>query len=92
MSIRPLFPKGLYNDIQITITVLSADQEHPPDILAMIAASAALSISQIPFAGPIGACRISYRNGEFATNPTYQEIADMLNKEALPRNEWVILG
>ena len=51
-SIRPLFPKTLHNDIQITLTVLSADQEHPPDILGMVGASAALSISQIPFAGP----------------------------------------
>ena len=75
-SIRPLFPKGLHHDIQITITVLSADQEHPPDMLAMVGASAALSISQIPFAGPIGASRLSYKDGEFTVNPTYQEIAD----------------
>ena len=72
-SIRPLFPKSLHNDVQITLTVLSADQEHPPDILGMVGASAALSISQIPFAGPIGACRLSYKDGEYTVNPTYEE-------------------
>ncbi len=72
-AIRPLFPKALHNDIQITLTVLSADQENPPEILAMIGASAALSISQIPFDGPIGACRIAYLNGEYIVNPTYSE-------------------
>ncbi len=72
-SIRPLFPKSLHNDIQITLTVLSADQEHPPDVLGMVGASAALSISQIPFSGPIGACRLSYKDGEYIVNPTYEE-------------------
>ena len=72
-SIRPLFPKGLHNDVQITLTVLSADQENPPEILAMVGASAALAISQIPFEGPIGACRIAYRNGQYIINPTYEE-------------------
>ena len=72
-SIRPLFPKGLHNDIQITLTVLSADQENPPEILAMIGASAALAISQIPFDGPVSACRIAYRDGQYAINPTYEE-------------------
>ena len=72
-AIRPLFPKGLHNDVQITLTVLSADQENPPEILAMVGASAALAISQIPFEGPIGACRIAYRNGQYVINPTYEE-------------------
>ena len=72
-SIRPLFPKGLHNDVQITLTVLSADQENPPEMLAMVGASAALAISQIPFDGPIGACRIAYRNGQYIINPTYEE-------------------
>ena len=72
-SIRPLFPKGLHNDVQITLTVLSADQENPPEILAMVGASAALAISQIPFDGPIGACRIAFRNGQYVINPTYEE-------------------
>ena len=75
-SIRPLFPKYLHNDIQITITVLSADQEHPPEILGMVGASAALSMSQIPFAGPIGASQLSYKDEEFIINPTYQEIEE----------------
>ena len=72
-SIRPLFPKNLHNDVQITLTVLSADQENPPEILAMVGASAALAISQIPFEGPIGACRIAHHNGQYIINPTYQE-------------------
>jgi len=72
-SIRPLFPKGLHNDIQITLTVLSADPANPPGVLGMIGASAALSISQIPFAGPIGACRLVYKNGEFIVLPTYDD-------------------
>ena len=75
-AIRPLFPKGLYNDIQITITVLSADQEHPAEVLGMVGASAALSMSQIPFGGPIWASRVSYEDGEYTVSPTYQEIAD----------------
>ena len=75
-AIRPLFPKGLHNDVQITLTVLSADQENPPEILAMVGASAALAVSQIPFEGPIGACRIAYRNGQYIINPTYQESDD----------------
>ena len=62
-SIRPLFPKGLHNDIQITITVLSADPENPPEILAMVGTSAALSMSQIPFEGPIGSTRLARRVG-----------------------------
>ena len=75
-SIRPLFPKGLHNDIQITITVLSADQENPADVLGMVGASAALSISQLPFDGPIGACRLGYIDGRYSINPTYQESSD----------------
>ena len=75
-SIRPLFPKGLYNDIQITVTVLSADPEHPQDILAMVGASAALSMSKIPFAGPVGSSRIAFKDGDYIVNPTYQESKD----------------
>ncbi len=79
-SIRPLFPKGLHNEIQVILTVLSVDQENPPDVLGMIGASAALSMSQMPFDGPIGACRIAYNAGEFTVNPTYAEIdAGQLN-------------
>ena len=75
-SIRPLFPKSIHNDIQITITVLSADQENPADMLGMVGASAALSISQIPFDGPIGACRLAYNDGQYSILPTYQESSD----------------
>ena len=71
--LRPLFPKGFRNEVQIIITALSADQERPLDILGMIGASAALSISDIPFAGPIGATRVGYLDGEFVINPTYQQ-------------------
>lgn len=79
-SIRPLFPKGLHNEIQVILTVLSVDQENPPDILGMIGASASLSLSQMPFDGPIGACRVSYNDGDFIVNPTYAEIgAGQLN-------------
>lgn len=71
--IRPLFPKDFRNDVQVTAMVLSSDAENDPDILAVIGASAALSISVIPFAGPIGACRVGRVNGEFVLNPTYTQ-------------------
>ena len=74
--IRPLFPEGYFQEVQITANVLSADQENDPDILAMIGASAALTISKIPFLGPIGACRLGRVNGEFIVNPTHKQIAD----------------
>ena len=74
-SIRPLFPKGLHNEVQVILTVLSTDQKNPPEILGMVGASAALSLSHLPFAGPIGACRVSYNDGGFIVNPTYDEIA-----------------
>lgn len=72
-TIRPLFPKSIRNDIQITVTVLSADPENPPEVLAIVGASAAISMSQIPFAGPVGASRVAYKDGDFIVNPTYQE-------------------
>ncbi len=68
--IRPLFPKGYKNDVQIVLTVLSADQENDPDILAVNGASAALAISSIPFQGPVGAVRVGRVDGAFVTNPT----------------------
>jgi polyribonucleotide nucleotidyltransferase len=74
--IRPLFPEGYKDDIQLVITVLSTDQENEPDVLGTVAASAALTISEIPFAGPVGAVRIGRINGEFVINPTYTELAD----------------
>jgi len=72
--IRPLFPKGYKNDVQVVLTVLSTDQENDPDILAINGASAALSISSIPFAGPVGAVRVGYINGAFVTNPTNSQL------------------
>lgn len=72
--IRPLFPKGLINDIQVMAMVLSSDGENNPDILALIGASCALSISGIPFNGPIGAIRIGCVDGEFIINPTYSDL------------------
>ncbi|HYI66942.1 MAG TPA: exonuclease domain-containing protein, partial [Candidatus Limnocylindrales bacterium] len=74
--LRPLFPKGYYNDVQVVLTVLSTDQENDPDILALNGASAALSISQIPFMGPVGAVRVGRIGGEFVTNPTNSELAE----------------
>ena len=72
--LRPLFPKGLRNDVQIIATVLSTDREHDPSIPATIGASAALSISEIPFDGPIGGSRVGYIDGEFVLNPTYTQL------------------
>jgi polyribonucleotide nucleotidyltransferase len=74
-SIRPLFPKGLRNEIQMIITVLSADQKNPPEILGMLGVSAALAISQIPFNGPIASCRVGYLDGQYIINPTYSQIS-----------------
>jgi polyribonucleotide nucleotidyltransferase len=74
--IRPLFPKGYFQEVQIMANVLSADRENDPDILAMIGASAALTISKIPFLGPIGACRLGRVSGEFIINPTHKQIAE----------------
>ncbi len=74
--IRPLFPEGYFQEVQIMASVLSADQDNDPDVPAMIGASAALCISSIPFQGPIGTCRVGRVNGEFVVNPTYQQSAD----------------
>jgi len=73
--LRPLFPKNFRREVQIQAMVWSADQQHDPDILAMIGASAALTISDIPFAGPVGACRVARVDGQFVTNPTTEEMA-----------------
>lgn len=69
-SIRPLFPKNYSNEVQITITVLSVDLENSPDILSLVATSAALAISEIPWNGPIGAVRVGLKGNEYLTNPT----------------------
>jgi polyribonucleotide nucleotidyltransferase len=73
--IRPLFPKAYRNDVQVILTVLSADQENDPAIVGTIAASAALSISDIPFFGPVAAVKVGYINDEFVLNPTLPQLA-----------------
>ncbi len=74
--IRPLFPKGWYNEVQVQCIVLSADGEHDPDMLALVGASAALMVSDIPWAGPIGAARVGRINGQFVANPTHTQMVD----------------
>ncbi|TBO34045.1 polyribonucleotide nucleotidyltransferase [Aquabacterium lacunae] len=74
--IRPLFPEGFFNEVQLVIHVVSLNPEVPADIAAMIASSAALSISGIPFNGPIGAARVGYINGEYVLNPSPAQIAE----------------
>jgi polyribonucleotide nucleotidyltransferase len=74
--IRPLFPDGYRNETQIVVTVLSHDLENDPDILAMVAASAALTLSGVPFMGPVGAARVGFINGAVKLNPTIEELKD----------------
>ena len=73
--IRPLFPEGFRNDVQIVATVLSVDQDNPPEIAAMLGASCALTVSDIPFMGPIAGVRVGYVNGAFVINPKEEERA-----------------
>ena len=72
--LRPLFPKGFQNEIQVIATVLSADQDNDPAILGMIGASSALSLSDIPFDGPIAGAKVGRIDGEFVLNPTHEEL------------------
>jgi len=74
--IRPLLPKTWHSDIQIITTVLSADLENDPDILSVLGASACLSLSEIPFGGPVGAINVGYINGEFVLNPKMAELEE----------------
>jgi len=74
--IRPLFPEGYIQEVQIQASVMSFDGENDPDVLAMIGASAALTISKIPFIGPIGACRLGRVDGQFVINPTHKQLED----------------
>ncbi len=105
--IRPLFVKGFKNETQVIAQVLSHDQENETDVPAMIAASAALTISGLPFMGPIGACRVGYKNGEYLLNPTLEEMAEselelmlagtsegvlMVESEASELSEEIMLG
>ena len=105
--IRPLFPKGFYNEVQIVATVMSVDPEIDSDIPAMIGASAALAISGMPFAGPIGGARVGYANGEYILNPSASQLKDgdlnlvvagtsdavlMVESEAKQLSEEIMLG
>jgi polyribonucleotide nucleotidyltransferase len=105
--IRPLFPEGFYNEILCIAQVLSYDGENEPDILAMIAASAALTLSGVPFMGPIGAARVGFRDGEYQLNPHQSEVTEgqldlvvagtrdavmMVESEAKELSEEVMLG
>jgi polyribonucleotide nucleotidyltransferase len=105
--IRPLFPEGFYNEINVICQVLSYDGENEPDILAMVAASAALTISGVPFMGPIGAARVGYVDGEYVLNPSNAANKDgdldlvvaatgnavmMVESEAKELSEEVMLG
>ena len=105
--IRPLFATGFKNEVQVIATVLSHDLENDPDIVAMIATSAALTISGIPFLGPIGAARVGYINGDYVLNPPLDEMPDtgldlimagtndavmMVESEAKELSEDVMLG
>src|ERR1700712_2057110 len=74
--IRPLFPEGFFNEVQIVVHVMSLNPEVVADIAALIASSAALSVSGIPFAGPIGAARVGYVNGNYVLNPGKTQRAD----------------
>jgi len=76
--LRPLFPKDMRNDVQIIVTALSVDQIHDPDILSILGASAALTISDVPFAGPVSAVRVGYIDGQFVFNPTIPQTEESL--------------
>jgi polyribonucleotide nucleotidyltransferase len=105
--LRPLFPEGFYNEINCIAQVLSYDGENEPDILALVAASAAMTLSGVPFMGPIGAARVGYVDGEYILNPTDEQVAAgdldlvvaatydavmMVESEAKELSEEVMLG
>ncbi len=73
-SIRPLFPEGYKNEVQVIITVLSVDGENDPDVLAICATSAALAVSDVPWQGPVGATRVAFQKGKFFVDPNYEEL------------------
>ena len=72
--LRPLFPKGFRNEVQVIATVLSLDPDIDPDVAALVGSSAAVSLSGIPFSGPVGACRVGYRDGEYILNPGFSDL------------------
>ncbi len=105
--LRPLFPKGFVNEVQIVASVMSLDPEVDPDIVALIGASAALAITGVPFSGPVGAARVGYKEGEYILNPSFSELDDseldlvvagtstsvlMVESEAQQLSEDVMLG
>jgi polyribonucleotide nucleotidyltransferase len=90
--IRPLFPHGFKNEVQVIVTVLSHDLENDPDILALVAASAALTISGIPFFGPVGGARVGYIDGAYVLNPTTsQRESSKLDLVLAGTNEGVLM-
>ena len=90
--IRPLFPEGFRNETQVIALVFSADRENDPDIIAINAASAALALSDIPFAGPVGAVRVGQVNGQFVINPTYNERRDSsINITVVGTSEGIVM-
>ncbi len=90
--LRPLFPKGFFNDVQIVATVLSADQENDPDVLAICGASAALEISNIPFQGPIAGVRVGRVDGRWVCNPTLTQLqASEINLVVAGSREGVVM-
>ena len=105
--IRPLFPNGYMNEVQVMIQVISANKNVDPDVLAMLGTSAALAISGVPFKGPIGAARVGFKDGSYIVNPTYSELESseldmvvagtkdavlMVESEASELSEEVMLG
>ncbi len=105
--IRPLFPKGFLNEVLVMCTVIAHDMENDPDMVAMIGVSAALTMSGIPFMGPVGAARVGYVNGEYVLNPTLQQMEEsnldlvaagtkegvlMVESEASELSEEIMLG
>lgn len=74
--LRPLFPKGFYNEVLVQVTTLSTDQTNEPETLSIVGSSAALMLSGLPFAGPVGAVKVGYIDGEFICNPSAQDLAD----------------
>ena len=105
--IRPLFPKGFLNEVQVVCQVVSHDLENDPDMVAMVGASAALTISGIPFMGPIGAARVGYKDGEYVINPAMADLSEgeldlvvagtsegvlMVESEAKELTEEIMLG
>jgi polyribonucleotide nucleotidyltransferase len=89
--LRPLFPKGMRNEVQVITYTLSQDEEHQADILNIVAASTALTISDIPFHGPVGAVRVGYVDGEYLLNPTVQQMAESALDLRLAGTEHAIL-